>query len=766
MMGFSDHYKQLKHHLTCPAASISPTVVVLVGMAGIGKTTLATEIFQDSDIVQHYDCRVWLKIGKKCNLKEIPLRILAELNPDHSYDRFLVEGDDDDDRENATARCLQECLKGKRYLIVLDDVWNKYTACYFKFSSKYRICGLNPFPFEGNGSRVLLTTRLQQADEHDGHFPDYVLKMRFLDEEESWDLLRERVFDEEELCSFQLEKAGKKIAENCEGLPLMIVTVAGLLAREEKTPQYWNEVASVKNHHLFMDAYDEISKVLYLSYENLSHQLKMCFLYMGVFRRNYEVPRSKLINMWSVDGFLETNAHEFGNAGALECLDELVSNSLVVIYQSNLSPNSAVGEEQIKSCGLHSSLWHLSRREARDTKFCHILSSLDDGVSEGVMQGQCRLSFHNNVLFGIKDVCEIVEENCASTARSLLCYGPYHKYQVPICFGLKLLRELDALTIRFYEFPLEVLGLVRLRYLALTLNGAGTLPASISQLSNLRFLIVDRHLRIRSCKDPLYMPREIWSMKELKHIGVMGSDLPDPHCASLESLSTLSNVGAHSCTEGVLKAIPNLEKLGIQIELAYDDDHGKLLSCLNQISNLKELRSLKCVMVSCEIVTPLAPFPIFPPNVTKLSLSGLGYPWEEMSKIALLLSLEVLKLRSYAFRGPKWEVKERFRFLHSLVVEDSDLVEWEIGNESLRSLKSLTLKHCYSLEKIEWEHGMWGDRIHWACKESLRKIEVVDCNPLGAEQMNKALPPWKKDALAVHSSWKPPAKKRGLVLRV
>ena len=93
-------------------------------------------------------------------------------------------------------------------------------------------------------------------------------------------------------------------------------------------------------------------------------------------------------------------------------------------------------------------------------------------------------------------------------------------------------------------------------------------------------------------------------------------------------------MSAHSCSEEVFRAVPNLEKLGIRIELAYDDD-VKLLSSLDRVSCLKKLRSLKCVVVSSEIVPPPAPpFPKFPSNLTKLSLSGLGYPWEEMSKIA------------------------------------------------------------------------------------------------------------------------------------
>ncbi|XP_042003685.1 putative late blight resistance protein homolog R1B-16 [Salvia splendens] len=612
MIGFFDHYKQLKYHLTSSASHMSPIVLVLVGMAGIGKTTLAAQVFEDSDIVKHYDLRVWVNIGGKCQLKEIPRRILAKLNPDLS-DRFLSEGED-----HEIARCLRENLKGKRYLFVVDDVWNKYTACHFKWWSKYKIFESEPFPYEGNGSRVLLTTRLQQADEHDGKFPDYVSKLRFLDKEESWELLRENVFGEE-LCTYQFERAGRKIAENCEGLPLMIVEVAELLSSKERTLHYWNEVAAKKNHELFMDAYDGISKVLYSSYENLTELLKLCFLYMGVFPQNYEIPRTKLINMWSVDGFLEGNAHEFQSFSAIECLNELVANNVVMIYQSSLSPDS-IGYEQIKTCGLHSSLWHLCNREGRETKFCRVLNGLGDGLG-GDIEGQSRLSFHNNVLFGIKDVCESVEVRCASTARSLLCYGPYQQYPVPICSGLKLLRELDALTIRFYEFPLEVLEFVELRYLALTLSGE--LPASISRLTNLEFLIVGRHLSIKSCRGLSYLPVEIWNMKEMKHINVMDSDIPNPCGASLESLLTLSNVSVHSCTEEVFSAVPKLEKLGIRIELAYDDD-VKLLSSLDRVSILKELRSLKCVIVSSEIVPPpAAPFPKFPSYLTKLSLSGL-----------------------------------------------------------------------------------------------------------------------------------------------
>lgn len=739
MVGLSDQYEELKHQLMLPTKKAAPFVAVIVGMPGIGKTTVVSKIFEDPAIVAHYDCRLWVTVGRRCQLKEIPRRILVAVDPAGS-----MGGDDWE-----IARRLRESLEGKRYLIVLDDVWNKYMACQFRFRSFSNSFESYPLP-RGKGNnegRVLLATRIQQEVVYEDDFPDHVLNMRLLDEEESWDLLREKVFGEDQSCPPQLEEEGKKIAKNCDGLPLTIVTVADLLSKEEKTLQYWSCVAAKKNHKIFMDAYQEISKVLYSSYEELTRVLRMCFLYMGVFPQELEIPRSKLVNMWSVDGFLEPDAHTFQSPSAVEYLDELVSNSLVMIYQITVGlDETIIGRHEVKTCGLHTSLWHLSRREASETKFCHVLSVVDDCSS---IQGQSRLSFHNNILFGIKEVCELVENECASISRSLLCYGPYHQYQVPLCFGLKLLRELDALTVRFYEFPMEVLQLVQLKYLALTLNGE--LPASISKLSKLQFLIVGRHMCIKSPRDSSYLPAEIWDMKELKHLQVMGSDLPLPR-GSLENLSTLSNVSCRSCKEGVLRATPNIKKLGIRIELV-PGYGGMSLSCLDHLYRFGiPLESLKCVIANPESVVPLGVVPKFPITLSKLSLSGLGYPWEEMNKIASLFALRVLKLRNYAFRGPKWEVKEESSFssLASLLIEDSNLEELAIESRCLKHLRSLRIKHCYKLQKFRWE----SDRLNTITSCSLKKIEVIDCNPLGVEQMMKGLPPGKKDVLAIYSSWK------------
>ncbi|KAL8547576.1 hypothetical protein ACS0TY_007049 [Phlomoides rotata] len=193
-------------------------------------------------------------------------------------------------------------------------------------------------------------------------------------------------------------------------------------------------------------------------------------------------------------------------------------------------------------------------------------------------------------------------------------------------------------------------------------------------------------------------------MKELKHLQVTGSSLPDPDSDKLlPNLLTLLDVGARCCTRSVLERIPNLKKLGIQIELP--PDGAEIPSFGNHIPYLEKLTSLNCVIVNPTLITP-PPLPDLPLGLKELSLSGFGYPWEEMSKIALLPNLEVLKLRCYAFRGPKWKSHAgygpggpkdwEFKQLKYLLIEDTDLVDWIALSGSFNRIRRIILKNCYT----------------------------------------------------------------------
>ncbi|KAL1542535.1 putative late blight resistance protein R1A-10 isoform X1 [Salvia divinorum] len=702
MMGLHDQLEQVKNDLD-DSFDKKLVVCALVGMGGVGKTTLANEIFEDPWILSRYERRAWVTVSRKPQkIGELLRGIVAQ----------LIEGDKEmDDRE-----IILE-LEGKKCLIVLDDVWE----------TKILSSLISSLPSVGN-ILILVTARERDVIENitSERSGLTITVVRFLNEEESKDLLCHKVFGDE-ICPSRLDKAATKIAKKCEGLPLVIVTVADILSKSHiKDPNYWDDVAEGRNS-VFTDAYDQISKVLFPSYDYLPQYLKMPFLFMGVCSPHNDLPPSKLISMFSSEGwFLHANEIRSFEVSVWHCLEKLRFNkNLLLLNRKSISRHAKTEGRKYKSCRLHSAWWQLCRREGRKSKFYHVLSRLSD-ASKTYVKGQRCLCLQNNILFGFKGFRKSVRLNCASTTRSLLFFGPYHQYPTPIDVGFRLLRELDALKLRFYTFPTEILTLVQLKFLALTCNGE--LPAAISKLFNLRVLIIHPHISITCFRAPSCIPIQIWNMEELEHIEILGKSLVAPRrFASLGKLSTLLGVNATSICNilDLSGRIPNIKKLAFQIELMPYDDHNDLLSRFSCISTLESLETLKCSTISPvahhSYDTPATPSSLkLPCYLKKLHLSGTGFPWEYMDVIGSLPLLKVLKLHSYAFRGSQWEAqKDSFSTLEFLLIEDSDLVQWIPRNGSFPKLSCLSMKHCYKLVEI-----------HWSSLSNLGKIELVDCNPL------------------------------------
>ncbi|PIN05217.1 Apoptotic ATPase [Handroanthus impetiginosus] len=649
-VGLSDIFNQIKDSLL-QERYMDFSFISISGMAGIGKTTLAKKIYQDPEICNYFNCLLWVTVGLECGLRNIMLRILAQLNHDiHSTQMKEVE---------ELGNELYINLKSRIFLIVLDDVWNEMA---------YKLKRYLP---NKNHCRVLVATRLERKD--DGFFLSNKHEMRFLNEEESWCLLRKKVFCEES-CPSQLEKAGIKIAKNCDGLLLLIVTVAHLLSKAEKTLEYWNKVAKKKEKSIFFNTNDKISKILLRSYRYLPQKLRACFLYMGDFLAKCEMPASKLINFWTAEDLFDSD-DKSPKLLAEEYIDGLAFNNVVLAHH-----NYSGG---VKSCSLHSSFWHACVRQSWKEKFLHVITSFADSSKEGV-RIQRRLCIYSNALLGMKEVYNSLQS--ISSAHSLICSGPNHQYPIPICFGLRLLKVLDILSVRFYKFPTEVLKLIHLRCLPLTYGGK--VPASISKLWNIEYLIVHRHLNIKFPGDWSYLPVEIWNLQKLRHLQVMGSCLPYLRDAFLPNLLKLLDMSHHNCTKEIFERIPNLQKLGIQIELAHDVFDP--LSCFDHLSHLKNFESLKCVISNPKPAKPQVIIPhiftkTFPANLKKLSLSGFGYPWEYMRVIAKLPNLEVLKLRMYALRGPEWaKIPLEMGILVSVELVDSPLISEEISEKTKR----------------------------------------------------------------------------------
>ncbi|XP_011072174.1 disease resistance RPP8-like protein 3 [Sesamum indicum] len=213
MVGFEEGLLQIMDVLTRDEFNLQ--ILPIVGMGGIGKTTLARNAFNHPYIVNRFDILTWITISQEYNMKEILLGLLNDGSIEESAEIEELEV------------LLYQRLFGRKYLIVMDDIWS------IKVWNDLKIF----FPDNGNGSRIMMTTRLTNVVVSLGTLKPY--SMDFLDDNKSWNLLCEKVFGERNCPYPELEGIEKDIAKGCKGLPLALVVIGGLLANSDMQREYW-----------------------------------------------------------------------------------------------------------------------------------------------------------------------------------------------------------------------------------------------------------------------------------------------------------------------------------------------------------------------------------------------------------------------------------------------------------------------------------------------------------------------------------------------
>ncbi|KAG8378915.1 hypothetical protein BUALT_Bualt07G0034300 [Buddleja alternifolia] len=313
VVGFECDLEEIRDRLS--GASSKLDIVSIVGVGGIGKTTLARTVYGDSYIVYHFRIRAWVTVSRECSLRQVVLGLLDSVG-------ILTQEMREECKERLCVD-LHKSLKGRRYLIVMDDMWGTEI---WDAVRRY-------FPDDCNGSRVLLTTRLLGVA---GYVNSVSLhRMHFLNEDDSWSLLCRKVFLAGEDCPLELIEVGKMIARDCGGLPLAIVVIGGLLHKGEKTQEYWRRIAG--NLDLIISEDTRCMEILSLSYNHLPHRLRPCFLYMGLFPEDYEIPVPRLIRLWVAEGFLKPTRSKRFEELAEEYLEDLIKRNLVMIELQELS---------------------------------------------------------------------------------------------------------------------------------------------------------------------------------------------------------------------------------------------------------------------------------------------------------------------------------------------------------------------------------------------------------------------------------------------
>ncbi|KAH6769503.1 hypothetical protein C2S51_014839 [Perilla frutescens var. frutescens] len=639
-------------------------ILPIVGTGGIGKTTLARNVYHDSLIIGSFDIRAWVTVSQDYSFGDIFSSLLVSM-------KKFVEGDISGLNNQKKAEKVYQTLMGRRYLIVIDDMWST------KSWDEVRIY----FPDDSRGSRIMLTTRLEDVAAYADSLKR-LHEMKFLDADQSWDLLQKQVFKGESPPT--LKNIGRKIAESCGGLPLAVVVISGLLSEVSQTEEDWKQIADNINLAITADV-EKYFAILSLSYNHLSHQLRQCFLYMGAFPEDYEIHVSKLIKLWIAEDFVEGTTSKTPEEAAEEFLEDLVKRNLVLVTKRK-------SNGRIKSCGLHDLLRDLCQIKSLEENF--LLCFMGSLFLPEIFESQLRISIsHSNILAHID----------GSTIRTIICYG--HS-SVNSFERFSLLRILDMLNTNVPTHVFELRDIVLLAFSSSTVS----IPTSISNLQNLQTLII-----YPNNSDMVHLPVEIWKMSRLRHL-VSSSfhPLPHPEAAALplKNLQTLSMATNFVCSERMVGMIPNVKKLGLCYSID-EDYHLENLECLGHLEKLKlEVRS--------DVPFGPSPSPVFPKSLRKLTLSGWRHPWEDLSIIGSLPNLQVLKLRNYACVGSNWETAEgTFEQLEFLLIDESDLQEWVTENSHFPKLKWLVLHRCLSLSEIPDDIGYIS---------TLELIEVEGCN--------------------------------------
>ncbi|XP_039163416.1 putative disease resistance RPP13-like protein 1 isoform X1 [Eucalyptus grandis] len=500
-------------------------VIPIVGMGGVGKTALTQQVYNDARVTDYFDVKAWACVSEDYNVLAITKSILGITNG-----HLSCEGKD----FNWLQDKLKEHLAGKKFLVVLDDVWNENYGNWTTL--------LKPFQSGAKESRIILTTRNKSVASL-ASAPPYYLKE--LSQDACMTLLAFHAFG---VGNFDhhpdLKVLGHKIAEKCKGLPLAVKTLAGLL-RHKVNPQEWKAILNSK----IWDLRNEILPALKLSYLHLPSNLRRCFAYCAIFPKDYEIEQDNLIHWWIAEGLLEVKeAKNLWNTG-LNYFNELVSRSL---FQK-----SSINGSQFL---MHDLVNDLAKLVAGATYF-----SPEEFEFEG---NQSNASFARHASFIPSD--RIVPKRLEiyhrmKGLRSFISlrkpYGWFCLSQKVLCDLLSIVKYLRVLSLSHYrirEVP-DCLGKLRhLRHLNLSYTNIEMLPKSIVALYNLEALM------LRACEYLTELPKGMEKLINLKFLDV--TDTPNlrampMYIGNLVGLEMLSKFVVGTKNGLRLKELKNLKDL-------------------------------------------------------------------------------------------------------------------------------------------------------------------------------------------------------------
>ncbi|KAB2083854.1 hypothetical protein ES319_A05G295400v1 [Gossypium barbadense] len=604
---------------------VQVSVVPIVGIGGIGKTTLAQLVYNDNKVQDLFDVKAWVCVSEDFNIVRITKSILQSVTCDASCN--------DVNDLNLLQVKLKEKLSKKKFLLVLDDIWNMSYNDWTILRS--------PFEVGDSRSKILVTTRNQNVSSVMKTVPDYSLKE--LSNDDCLFILAQHSIGAKDFSGhLDLKELGEQIVKKCKGLPLAAKTIGGLL-RTSVDPDAWKVVLE---NEIWNSSEEQsgIIPALRLSYYHLPQHLKQCFSYCSIIRKDYEFGEEEVVLLWMAEGMLQqvnTKRLQIEKLGSMYFQD-LVSRSFFQRSSRNKSQFM-----------MHDLINDLARSVAGD--ICFRLEG-DEKISSCARYS----SFIGSRYNGFKRFHTFGDAEHLRTFMSFMlpndgdCYLS-NSVLIDLLPRLRCLRVLSLEGYYITKLPDSIGDLTHIRYLNFSYTKIKSLPESICTLFNLQTLL------LRGCD-------------RLKHLG---SDL-----RLLANLQRLDITDANSI-EGMPFGIGELIDIQSVSNFVIGQGVGYQIRELKNLSDLKGQLSISGLehLVNAQDATEAMLF-------SKFSLDDLELKWTADVKGDLQnagVEKEVLSLLQSHKKLKKLSIK---------CYGGQTFPNW-IGDCSLKNLMFLEFEHCH-----------------------------------------------------------------------
>ncbi|XP_058112830.1 disease resistance protein RPM1-like [Magnolia sinica] len=671
------------------------STISVVGMGGLGKTTLVKKVYDSQQVKKRFQTYAWITVSQSFKLEDLLRNMIKQF--------FKAKKDPSPQGVDAMTHLelikeLRSYLQNKRYVLVLDDVWEAHV---WNFVS-------NALPTGEYGSWVMITTRKGNVASSSNIGPsNHIYNLQPLHPENAWSLFCRKAFqsNEENSCPQELEKLSQSFVKKCQGLPLAIVALGSLLSIKGKTYVEWEMIHRSLGSELESDDnLRRMMKILLLSFNDLPFYLKSCFLYLSIFPEDYPIKRMKLIRLWIAEGFVETKIRRSKEEVAEGYLNELIARNLIQVAKRKLNGN-------VVTCCIHDLVREMIIPKFREEHF--FASSVEENTTP--CNRIRRRSIYKDENFPKFDAF--------SCLRSLFIFGAEGLSNAPAITSfssLRLLKVVDLENMSMEIFPDDLTSLLHLRYLSLENTKIKKLPSSLGRLKNLETLnikgtfVCELPVEILKLKCLCHLLVYRYSEDEFDGSTVDGSKVP----AGIGSMISLQKLAFIEAESGIIRELGNLtqlRRLGI-IKLRVEDGNDLCTS----IEKMIHLHSFNVTSMDEEEV---------------LDLHSLSHP---------PLPLQCLYLRGRLEKLPEW-----IGSLHNLV--RVGLICSRLRDDPLKALQSLpnlvelVLDRAYDGEELRCEgrgyprlkqlwlidlSGLKKVRVEKGAMSSLEMLDIRRCEEL------------------------------------